>query len=155
MKKILLLLFVTVVMFSVSIGSKTEYNKITDNVKNAIDYSTTDRLIVYVYFNDKGPDVNKYLSNPLSLVSQKSLDRRRKVLPEDKLVDFTDEEDKEMGEITSVRYRYYEKEGEKYEYLFIKNNQGKLFRKVITNNEHEGNEVIQQFQNYEAFYNFL
>ena len=77
-------------MFSVSIGSKTEYNKITDNVKNAIDYSTTDRLIVYVYFNDKGPDVNKYLSNPLSLVSQKSLDRRRKVLPEDKLVDFTD-----------------------------------------------------------------
>ena len=72
-----------------------------------------------------------------------------------KLVDFTDEEDKEMGEITSVRYRYYEKEGEKYEYLFIKNNQGKLFRKVITNNEHEGNEVIQQFQNYEAFYNFL
>ncbi|MFZ4589677.1 MAG: S8/S53 family peptidase [Ignavibacteria bacterium] len=90
MKKITSFLLITVVIFAVSIGTKTEYTKISDRVKNAIDYSTDEKLVVYVYFNDKGPNVDQYLSNPLSLVSEKSLERRRKVLPANQLVDITD-----------------------------------------------------------------
>lgn len=80
----------TVLILTVSIGTKTEYSKISDRVKNAIDYSTDEKLVVYVFFNDKGPNVEQYLSNPLSLVSEKSLERRRKVLPPNQLVDITD-----------------------------------------------------------------
>jgi len=90
MKKITSFLLITVAILAVSIGTKTEYSKISDRVKNAINYSTDDKLVVYVYFNDKGPNAEQYLSNPLSLVSQKSLDRRKKVLPADQLVDITD-----------------------------------------------------------------
>ena len=68
------------------------------------------------------------------------------------LVDFSDKESNEMGEITSARYRYYEKNDKKYEYLFIKNNDGKLFRKVITNKE---NIDQDKFINFEPLYNFL
>jgi len=80
----------TVIIIAVSVGTKTEYTKISDRVKNAINYSSDDKLVVYVFFNDKGPNAESYLSNPLSLVSQKSLDRRKKVLPENQLVDITD-----------------------------------------------------------------
>ena len=90
MKKITSFLLVTVVILAVTLGTKTEYTKISDGVKNAINYSTEDRLVVYVYLSDKGPNVQQYLNNPLSLVSEKSLERRRKVLPEDKIVDITD-----------------------------------------------------------------
>lgn len=90
MKKITSFLLVTLVILAVTIGTKTEYTKISDGVKNAINYSTEDRLVVYVYFSDKGPNVQQYLNNPLSLVSEKSLERRRKVLPENKIVDITD-----------------------------------------------------------------
>jgi hypothetical protein len=90
MKKITSFLLITVVILAVSIGTKTEYTKISDRVKNAIDYSTDEKLVVYVYFNDKGPNAEQYLSNPLSLVSEKSLERRRKVLPANQLVDMTD-----------------------------------------------------------------
>jgi len=90
MKKITSFLLITVVILAVSIGTKTEYTKISDRVKNAINYSTDEKLIVYVFFNDKGPNVDQYLSNPLSLVSEKSLERRKKVLPANQLVDITD-----------------------------------------------------------------
>ena len=90
MKKITSFLLITVIIIAVSIGTKTEYTKISDRVKNAIDYSPAEKLVVYVYFSDKGPNVEQYLSNPLSLVSEKSLERRKKVLPANQLVDFTD-----------------------------------------------------------------
>ena len=90
MKKITSFLLITVIVMAVSIGSKTEYSKISDRVKNAIDYSSDEKLVVYVYFGDKGPNAEQYLSNPLSLVSEKSLERRKKVLPANQLVDMTD-----------------------------------------------------------------
>lgn len=90
MKKLTSFLLVTILILAVSVGSKTEYTKISDSVKNAIDYSNDDKLVVYVYFGDKGPNVQQYLNNPLSMVSEKSLERRKKVLPADKIVDITD-----------------------------------------------------------------
>jgi len=51
-------------------------------------YSSTDteELLVWVFFTDKGEDISHYLANPQAVVSDKSLRRRSKVLPEDKLI---------------------------------------------------------------------
>ncbi|MFA7361125.1 MAG: S8 family serine peptidase, partial [Candidatus Kapaibacterium sp.] len=46
--------------------------------------------VVYVYFEDKGPNAERFLNDPLLLVSEKSLERRKKVLPQNNLVDITD-----------------------------------------------------------------
>jgi hypothetical protein len=45
---------------------------------------------VWIYFNDKGPGAEQKLSDPKSLVSERSLERRKKVLPENQLVGFHD-----------------------------------------------------------------
>jgi len=51
-------------------------------------YSSTDseELLVWVFFTDKGEDISYYLANPQTVVSEKSLKRRSKVLTEDKLI---------------------------------------------------------------------
>jgi subtilisin family serine protease len=41
---------------------------------------------VWVFFTDKGENIFHYFANPRSVVSEKSIKRRRKVLPEDKLI---------------------------------------------------------------------
>ena len=46
----------------------------------------TEELLVWVFFTDKGEDISHYLANPRTVVSEKSLKRRRKVLPEDRLI---------------------------------------------------------------------
>lgn len=52
--------------------------------------SQTDKYLVWVYFTDKGNNLESFYSNPQTVVSQKSLERRAKVLSESKLIDFTD-----------------------------------------------------------------
>ncbi|MCX6156704.1 MAG: S8 family peptidase [Ignavibacteriae bacterium] len=64
--------------------------KIGPGLKKLMSSSEDSKFTVYIFLKDKGPDVQKYLSNPLSLVSQRSLYRRAKVLPAYKLVDYTD-----------------------------------------------------------------
>lgn len=49
-----------------------------------------DSYTVWVTFTDKGPDVMHKVYNPSSLLSERSLQRRRNVLPADALVDETD-----------------------------------------------------------------
>ena len=50
----------------------------------------SDNYLVWVYFADKGSNLDGYFSNPQSVVSQKSLDRRAKVLSQSSLIDFSD-----------------------------------------------------------------
>lgn len=52
--------------------------------------SQSDRFLIWVYFTDKGNNTESYQSDPLSVVSQKSLDRRAKVLGTSKLINFSD-----------------------------------------------------------------
>ncbi|MFZ1520437.1 MAG: S8 family serine peptidase [Ignavibacteriaceae bacterium] len=52
--------------------------------------SKSDNYLVWIYFSDKGNELDAYFSNPLSIVSQKSLDRRAKVLDQSELINFTD-----------------------------------------------------------------
>jgi subtilisin family serine protease len=60
----------------------------TTPLLNEIMYSSPDdeELLVWIFFTDKGEEISQYLANPQSVVSEKSLKRRRKVLPEDKLI---------------------------------------------------------------------
>ncbi len=46
-------------------------------------HSAEEQLLVWVYFTDKGQNTDAYFNNPLSVVSEKSLKRRAKVLGED------------------------------------------------------------------------
>ena len=52
--------------------------------------SQSDKILIWIYFTDKGNDLDGYYLNPESVVSQKSLDRRAKILSQSKLIDFTD-----------------------------------------------------------------
>jgi serine protease AprX len=52
--------------------------------------SSDQRQLVWVYLADKGADVLQKTATPSLLVSERSLERRRNVLPPDKLVDETD-----------------------------------------------------------------
>ena len=47
-------------------------------------------LLVWVFFTDKGNETQNYLSKPSTVVSEKSLKRRAKVLSEDKLISEND-----------------------------------------------------------------
>jgi subtilisin family serine protease len=60
----------------------------TTPLLNDIIYSSPDdeELLVWIFFTDKGENISHYFANPQSVVSGRSLKRRRKVLPEDKLI---------------------------------------------------------------------
>ncbi|UCH64449.1 MAG: S8 family peptidase [Ignavibacterium sp.] len=60
----------------------------TTPLLNEIMYSSTgdEELLVWIFFTDKGENISHYFANPQSVVSEKSLKRRRKVLPEAKLI---------------------------------------------------------------------
>ena len=90
MKKVLLILTLLLVSGAVFPAIKPDSEKIGTGLKKALSFSSDSKFVVYIFLKDKGPDVQKYLSNPLSLVSQRSLERRAKVLPPYKLVDYTD-----------------------------------------------------------------
>jgi serine protease AprX len=90
MKKILSLSLVAITFFVIFIATKPKTDKFGPQLKYAIENSTDSQYSVYIYLKDKGPNAESMLSNPLSLVTQRSLDRRTKVLPAGHLVDISD-----------------------------------------------------------------
>ncbi|HPS64027.1 MAG TPA: S8/S53 family peptidase [Ignavibacteria bacterium] len=117
-KTISLLLGITaIVLFSFAFKGPAELeiakSKLGDHLFNYLLENNQDKQAVYIYFADKGPDIQKYLSNPLSLVTQKSLDRRAKVLPQNALVGFNDVPlyapyvQQVASKTTSVRHELY------------------------------------------------
>lgn len=90
MKKILSLFLVAVTFTAVFLATKPKNEKFSPQLKYTIDNFSDNYYSVYIYLNDKGPDAESKLSNPLNLVSQRSLDRRAKVLPAGHLVTFED-----------------------------------------------------------------
>jgi len=87
MNKIFLFLFVfTVASFAQSPLEKTSVilkEKLTSSSENS-------KLLIWVFFTDKGNDLNKLYSSPENIVSPLSLKRRAKTLDKSSLVDFTD-----------------------------------------------------------------
>lgn len=53
-------------------------------------YYENKQIKVWIYFTDKGNDINRFYLNPELVVSKASLERRKKVLPENQLIDYQD-----------------------------------------------------------------
>ncbi|WP_337864816.1 S8 family serine peptidase [Ignavibacterium sp.] len=51
--------------------------------------NSSEKMLVWIYFTDKGNSIENYLNNPVLVVSEKSLQRRAK-LQNETLIDFTD-----------------------------------------------------------------
>jgi len=85
-------LIITFVCFGfISVFAQNPLEKITPKLQLKMQSnSQTDKYLIWVYFNDKGSNLESYYSDPQSVVSQKSLERRAKVLSESSLIDFTD-----------------------------------------------------------------
>ncbi|KAB2909313.1 MAG: S8 family serine peptidase [Ignavibacteriaceae bacterium] len=89
MKKILLLPFLALLTFSFQ-GSVTS-SKLTENLKVVINrMSDQDSIACWVFLKDKGQGSQKLFKTPEKLVSKRSLERRKKYLPADELVNTTD-----------------------------------------------------------------
>lgn len=87
MKKILLLTFLT----SVILFAQAPVNKITDALKQNLNSVSNDsKVLVWVFFTDKGTSLQKYYQSPLSVVSEASLKRRAKVMDKKALIEFSD-----------------------------------------------------------------
>lgn len=69
---------------------KSTESKIGSMLSKTMDDHSAGNFIVWVYFKDKGPNAMAKLNNPLSIVSQRSLERRSKVKQAGELLDFTD-----------------------------------------------------------------
>ncbi len=83
---LLLVSFLSLSFFSF----KSTENKIGNMLSKAVDEPANSTFVVWVYLADKGPNAMAKLNDPLSIVSQRSLDRRSKVKPQGGLLDYTD-----------------------------------------------------------------
>ncbi len=71
--------------------AQSSIEKFTPQLDAVVSIANQDEeLLVWVFFSDKGENTQNYLSKPSTVVSEKSLKRRAKVLNEDKLITQTD-----------------------------------------------------------------
>ncbi len=88
--------FIVITFLSLSFLSfKSTENKIGTMLgkvleTNSLAGKNNENYVVWVYLKDKGPNAMAKLNDPLSIVSQKSLDRRLKVKSAGELLDYTD-----------------------------------------------------------------
>ncbi|MCH7771356.1 MAG: hypothetical protein IIA49_10135 [Bacteroidetes bacterium] len=74
-------------LMSASIFAQSNFNKTSPQLNDLLNASSDkDELLVWVFFNDKGENLSSYFANPNSVVSEKSLKRRAKVLAQDQLI---------------------------------------------------------------------
>ncbi len=74
-------------LMSASIFAQTNFSKGTTQLNDLLNASSDkDELLVWIFFNDKGENTASYFTNPESVVSEKSLKRRSKVLAPGKLI---------------------------------------------------------------------
>jgi serine protease AprX len=90
MKRYFSLLVILVILVVLSFSFRNTTSKFGPQLNSVLEKTTDNNFVVWVYLKDKGPFASSLLSNPLGLVTQKSLDRRSKVKQQNALVDFTD-----------------------------------------------------------------
>jgi hypothetical protein len=85
-----ILIFSLIAFISINFA-QSSIDKITNQLQRFIDQANADEeLLVWVFFKDKGNATQHYFEKPTSVVSEKSLKRRTKVLSGDKLLTKTD-----------------------------------------------------------------
>lgn len=90
MKKYITSLLAVIIVITLALSFRSTGGKLGPHILSVMDNAPAATYIVYVYLNDKGPNAESKLSDPLSLVTQRSLDRRLKVLPSNSLVSMVD-----------------------------------------------------------------
>ncbi len=82
---------ISIILFAGIMFAQSSVEKFSPQL-NAIvsNANQNEELLVWVFFSDKGDNAQNYLSKPNTVVSEKSLKRRAKVLSEDKLISTTD-----------------------------------------------------------------
>ena len=87
MKNVLLLLLLATVV----LHAQTPYEKTSVPLQQKLSSVSDDsKILVWIFFKDKGQNLNKYYSTPKNVVSELSLKRRAKALDKSSLIDFTD-----------------------------------------------------------------
>jgi subtilisin family serine protease len=85
-RKMRILIFSLVAFMSISF-SQSSMDKVTPQLERLVQEASMDEeLLVWIFFTDKGDATQQYFEKPISLVSEKSLKRRSKVLSDDNLV---------------------------------------------------------------------
>ncbi|HEY6626223.1 MAG TPA: S8 family serine peptidase [Ignavibacteriaceae bacterium] len=85
------LLSITIILFAGMIFAQSSVEKFTPQLDDVINnVNQNEELLVWVFFNDKGNETQNYFQKPSTVVSEKSLKRRAKVLSENKLITQTD-----------------------------------------------------------------
>lgn len=80
-------LSIAIFLFAGVVLAQSSVEKFTPQLDAVISSANQyEELLVWVFFTDKGNEVQNYLSKPTTVVSEKSLKRRAKVLNEDKLI---------------------------------------------------------------------
>ncbi len=82
---------IAVILFAGFMFAQSSVEKFTPLLNTYVSNADqNEELLIWVFFSDKGDDTQNYLSKPNTVVSEKSLKRRAKVLSEDKLITITD-----------------------------------------------------------------
>ncbi|MDH3268537.1 MAG: S8 family serine peptidase, partial [Ignavibacteria bacterium] len=85
------LLGMSIILFAGIMFAQSSIEKFTPQLDAVVSSANqNEELLVWVFFSDKGDETQNYFSKPSTVVSEKSLKRRAKVLSEDKLITQTD-----------------------------------------------------------------
>lgn len=83
--------FFSILFLFIAVGvAQTPIDKISGTLKSQLELSSENELLVWIYFTDKGDNLERYFTNPSEVVSEKSLARRSKQLGKKSSLDFTD-----------------------------------------------------------------
>jgi subtilisin family serine protease len=84
-------IFLLLLFFTAAVLAQTPLEKTSPILKEKLSSSANDtKLLIWVFFTDKGNNLNKLNSAPENIVSLQSLKRRAKTLAKSSLVDFSD-----------------------------------------------------------------
>lgn len=85
------LFFVLIVLLFANAFAQNPVEKISNKLKSELEAKTSaEKVLVWIYFTDKGNDAELNLSFPEKFLTKKSIERRKKVLFSGSLVDATD-----------------------------------------------------------------
>ena len=88
--KLFFLLLIFSITFVGKIKSQSLISKISPDLKKKlINSSNNEKIKVWIYFTDKGGNLEKFYNEPLKVVSEKSIKRRQK-LNKESILDFSD-----------------------------------------------------------------
>jgi len=80
-------LTIFVILFAGMLFAQSSVEKLTPQLNKVIENSNqSEQLLVWIFFNDKGNETQNYFQKPSTVVSEKSLQRRAKVLSEASLI---------------------------------------------------------------------